>query len=122
MTLKQVFIVNSELDMGKGKVAVQVAHGEVFYLENVFTNENSNLEKYTKWRHDNDNLMKKIVLKASWYDIQQFANKLKINGIWHAEVHDKGLTQIPENSLTCLVVEPLEEDVCKELFGHLKLL
>ena len=31
MALKQVFIINSDLKMGKGKIAVQVAHGEVIY-------------------------------------------------------------------------------------------
>jgi peptidyl-tRNA hydrolase len=48
--------------------------------------------------------------------------RLKTQGIWACFVYDKGLTQVAPDSLTCLVIEPLEESMCDELFGDLKLL
>ncbi len=136
MTYKQTFIVNSDLGMGKGKAAVQVAHGEVYYMEHIIKsrdviagslspsdNENENdFKKYHQWRYDEDGLMKKAVLKATEEEIKELMLKLEKNNIWHYKVIDAGLTQIPQGSLTCVVVEPLSDIKHDELFGHLKLL
>jgi peptidyl-tRNA hydrolase len=66
--------------------------------------------------------MKKVILKAPHKEIIRLRSVLTDGNIWSYLVHDRGMTQIPENSLTCMVVEPLEEEKCDELFGHLKLL
>jgi len=87
--LKQVFIINNDLKMGKGKIAVQVAHGEVEYMNMLLGIHNRSHQKF-----------------KSYYK-------------W---TYDMGLTQIPKNSVTCLVVEPLEEEQCDKLFRHFKLL
>ncbi len=129
MSLKQVFIVNSDLSMGKGKIAVQVAHGEVLYMEHVLYDHFSlgavaSIDNYKQWRNETNGpigMMKKVVLKATEQDMNNIYGQLK-NGIWVCKVFDKGLTQVAENSFTCLVVEPLGEEKCEELFGHLKLL
>lgn len=132
MVLKQTFIINSDLDMGKGKIAVQVAHGEVYYMELLLQNidyqldvlaaEAEAFDNYTMWRYEENELMKKIVLKASEKEITELMLKLKENKIWIRPVFDMGLTQICRGSLTCLVVEPLPEEKCDQLFGYLKLL
>ena len=108
--LKQVFIIDKDLKMGKGKIAAQVAHGEVFYIESIPPrsapcNDNCNIceigdcnrGKYLAWRYDHDECMKKNVLKAT-------------------------SDEIDVGSRTVVVVEPLGEELCDELFGHLKLL
>ena len=120
MTLKQVFIINSDLKMGKGKIAVQVAHGEVFYMELAFDEGNLRPENYNSWRNDDDELMKKVVLKATEDQIHEIVGELCFQKIWCSVVHDRGLTQVPEDSLTCLVVEPLPEEQCDKLFENLK--
>ena len=66
--------------------------------------------------------MKKIVFKVTEREIREFDTELGLKGIWHSTIHDMGLTQVPENSLTGMIVEPLPERTCTELFGDLKLL
>jgi len=122
MTIKQVFIINQDLKMGKGKIAVQVAHGEVLYMEQAFDEGYLHPENYISWRKDDDELMKKVVLKATENQIDEIIEELCFQKIWCSVVYDRGLTQIPEDSLTCVVVEPLLEEQCDKLFGNLKLL
>ena len=138
MPLKQIFIVNKNLGMRVGKIAVQVAHGETLYMSEigackclsvVFDLEDkehrmkNNFKEWTK-----DGLMKKIVLKASQEEILMIIGALKsmndigADDIWFDIVFDKGLTQVPTDSMTCIVFEPLDEKEADARFGHLKLL
>lgn len=129
MTLKQVFIVNSDLRMGKGKIAVQVAHGEVFYMEKKFKGHDygTTYENYIDWMKDG--LMKKVVLKATQEEmliligIIELVNECRTkDNIWFDIVFDKGLTQVPADSMTCIVFEPLDEQMADHFFKHYKLL
>lgn len=129
MAYKQVFIINSDLNMGKGKIAVQVAHAEVYYMEELLdyalgdSPENINLySRFIAWREEKHGLMKKVVLKATEEEMNKILCELVVKEIEKFAVYDRGLTQIAPNSFTCIVVEPLEEDKCDKLFGHLKLL
>ena len=130
MVLKQVFIVNNDLKMGKGKIAVQVAHGEVFYVEEVIINNVGRISldnmdsRYCEWTEDG--LMKKVVLKATQEEMLILIGILEMMGetekIWYHIVFDRGLTQVPADSMTCIVIEPLDEEIADNYFGHLKLL
>ena len=125
MVLKQTFIINSDLDMRKGKITGQVAHGAVFYTQIAIEHSSDNAERYNRfvsWRYEDKELMKKVVLKASKEEIIRLRVILIDKDIWSHLVYDRGMTQIPENSLTCMVIEPLEEEKCDDLFRHLKLL
>ena len=115
--MKQTFIINKDLKMSKGKIAVQVAHGEVFYMEEKFTGHSygTMYDNYIDWMKDYT--MKKIVLKASEQEMIELEAELKEKGIWTHKVYDLGLTQILANSFTCLVIEPLENT-----FNQFKLL
>lgn len=132
--LQQAYIVNQNLKMGKGKIAAQVAHGACYYMVEVMCGhlessvfgdatkkEDRMLKRYQEWTKNG--IMKKIVLKATEEEIKAMSYNLTVNkNIWCYQIHDLGLTQVPENSLTCLVVEPLPEEKHKEFFAHLKLL
>ena len=131
MTLKQVFIVNSGLKMGKGKSAVHVAHGETLYMEtmNDYINlvmvddkESQMIINYSEWMKDG--LMKKVALKATQEEMLMIIGAVKCldDTIWFDVVFDKGLTQVPADSMTCIVFEPLNEKEADVRFGHLKLL
>ena len=118
--LRQVFVINKELGMGKGKIAVQAAHGEVFYMNYLAQPHSSGHTEFFAWMKDG--AMKKVVLKATLEEMRCLAEALDARTIWYHIVYDLGLTQIPANSATCLVVEPLDEALTSELFGHLTLL
>lgn len=129
VTYKQVFIVNSDLGMSKGKIAGQIAHATVYYMEEILlyvegqSPENKELfEKFLIWREEGNGLMKKIVLKATEGEMKKILCELAVREIETFAVYDAGLTQVAPGSFTCVVVEPLEEYKCDELFGHLKLL
>lgn len=106
--------------MGKGKVAVQTAHGEVFYMQYLNKPYSSGHTEFAQWMKNG--VMKKIVLKAPEQEFAQIAEKLNKERIWFQVVRDMGLTQIQAGSMTCIVVEPLLEEKTQELFGNLKLL
>ena len=115
--LKQTFLINTDLKMGKGKIAVQVAHGEVFYMEDATAYPIDGIESLYEGLYENyiewtkDGMMKKVVLTATEEEIHKF---IDIHGstYWMHPVYDKGLTQIPQDSFTCLVIEPLPEEQC----------
>jgi len=113
--------------MSKGKIAVQVAHGEIYYieevLESIFENETlTKYDNYIKWRYDEKGLMKKVVLKATEKEMDLILSELAIKEIAVFSVYDRGLIQVSSNSFTCICIEPLIEEQCTMLFGHLKLL
>ncbi len=127
--LKQVFIINSDLKMGKGKTVGQAIHAVIYYVDEILSYvlgeapENERLfERFVAWRDEDHGLMKKIILKASEEEMNKILLELAVQGIEKFAVYDRGLTQIPEGSFTCIIVEPLEEEKCDELFSHLKLL
>lgn len=129
MTLKQVFIINKDLGMGKGKIAVQVAHGEVFYMKKKFIGHDygTMYENYIDWMKDG--LMKKVVLKATQEEMlvligtmELFNECMSNKKIWFDIVFDKGLTQVPADSMTCIVFEPLDEQMADHYTKHYKLL
>ncbi len=110
---KQVIVVNADLKMGKGKVCAQVAH--------------ASLEAYLKvdkrlreaWRAEG---AKKVVLKASGDELNALVEKVAREGVPFAIIRDRGLTQIPPNSLTAVALGPANEKKLDALTGHLKLL
>ena len=129
MTLKQVFIVNSDLKMGKGKIAIQVAHGEVFYMRKKFTGHDYGriYENYIDWMKDG--LMKKVVLKATQEEmliligIIELVNECRTkNNIWYDIIFDKTISEIPVKCMTGIVIEPFDEELVQHHFKHLKLL
>lgn len=140
MTLKQVFVVNSDLKMGKGEIAVQVAQGEVNYMarflsgymeQEIFNENKDEVNNMTNQYFDwiKDGLMKKVVLKATREEmliligIMELVNECRHkDNIWYDIVFDKGLTQVPVDSMTCIVFEPLDEELADHYFKSYKLL
>jgi len=112
MQYKQVIIINKNLNMGKGKICSQVAHASL----HAFLKSKKEIKE--KWLREG---AKKIVLKADEDEILRIYKQLPRN-IAKALIYDKGLTQIPENSLTALGIGPEEEDKIDKYTKHLKLL
>lgn len=106
--MKQVFIVNQDLKMGKGKIAVQVAHGETLYMQDACYFEFDTIE-YNSHKTWVNELMTKIVLKASQVEMVLLKTELTTAKIKFYAVHDAGLTQVPSGSLTCICIWPLPD-------------
>lgn len=122
--LKQIIIVNNELGMSKGKIAAQVAHGTVIYVIRALgggTGENDMrmLLVFNEWNKEG---MTKIILKSPVEEIRKLHIQMKEENLWSHKVHDFGRTQVAPNSLTCFIVEPLNEQSADKFFSHLKLL
>jgi PTH2 family peptidyl-tRNA hydrolase len=115
--LKQVIIIRSDIDMGKGKTVAQGAHASLMsYLETVKSNKGI----AASWLESGE---KKIVLKIeNGEKMQRLAEAFKYKGIPCALVSDAGLTQLPRGTFTALGIGPWKGEDIDLLTGALKLL
>ena len=116
MAIKQVVVVRTDLDMGKGKIAAQVGHACVLGAEHV---RKSNLEWFSEWGKGQE----KVVLKvANLKELEQIKkNAIEYDMPW-SEVTDAGHTQIAPGTITCISIGPAPEEKIDKITGDLKLL
>ena len=113
MQTKQAIIVRTDLGMGKGKIAAQVAHASVNALEK------ADSKTVEEWKNHG---MKKIVLKVgSKQELLELFQKLK-KLFPAALIKDAGLTQITPGEPTCVGIGPTSEIELDKFLGDLKLL
>ena len=114
--IKQVIIVRTDLDMGKGKIAEQVGHACVLGAEHV---RKSHPEWFGEWWEGQE----KVVLKVSGIkDLQEIKrHAIDLNLPW-SEVTDAGHTQIAPGTTTCISIGPAPENLIDKITGDLKLL
>lgn len=115
---KMVFVVNSSLRMGVGKLAAQVGHAVLALYRFVDSQADRKCE-IEQWENFG---AKKIVLKGTdtqhLLDLKQKALELQIS---NTLIHDAGKTQIDPGSLTILALFGKNKDLdC--MTGKLKLL
>ncbi|KAJ3190062.1 hypothetical protein HDU85_000353 [Gaertneriomyces sp. JEL0708] len=115
---KMVLLVNSELKMGKGKIAAQCGHATLgCYLEAIKTPARA--RSMERWLATGQ---KKVALKCeSELEMLTIAEKARQKALPVKVVRDSGRTQIPSGSRTVVAIAGPEEMVT-ELTGHLKLL
>ncbi len=114
--IKQVIVVRTDLDMGKGKIAAQVGHACVLGTEHV---RKSNPEWFSEWFQTQE----KIVLKvSSLKELEQIKRDAIELGIPWSEVTDAGHTQISPGTITCISLGPGPEEIIDKVTGNLKLL
>ncbi len=114
---KQVIIVRSDLDIGKGKLAAQVAHASV---EAVLKCLKEKKEILDKWLSEG---AKKIVLKVNNLDeLLKIYEVAKREGIITALIKDAGLTQLPPGTITCIALGPDCKEKIDKITKDLKLL
>ena len=103
--------------MGKGKIAVQVAHASLSSAEIVKKHNSSLFKRWTL------NGQAKVALKIeSLEQLLDLQNSAKKKGIFCYLVQDKGLTQIDEGTITCLAIGPANSLEIDEITSELKLL
>ena len=117
MEFKQVIVVRKDLRMGTGKIASQVGHAAVLGTE-----QSRKLNKLwlRSWFNEGQ---PKIVVKVNSLEellqVQRDAEELRIPS---AMVQDRGLTQIPTGTLTCIGIGPAPSDIIDKVTSELKLL
>ena len=115
--IKQAIVVRTDLEMGKGKIAVQVAHASLSSAEIVKKHDNSLFKKWAL------NGQAKVALKVQSLDeLLEIQKNVKKKGIFCYLVQDKGLTQIEEGTITCLGIGPALTNEIDEITKELKLL
>ena len=110
-------MVRVDLGMSIGKTAVQVAHGAVSAAEAARNERN---EWWSKWM---DEGQCKVALKVrSEEELLRFNELAGCHGLPKALVVDRGLTEIPPGTVTCLAMGPAPADKIDKLTGGLPLL
>ncbi len=114
--IKQVIVVRTDLDMGKGKIAAQVGHACVLGAEHV---RKSNSSWFMKWWNGQEKVVVKVSSLKELEKIRDGAIELALP--W-SEVTDAGHTQIAPGTTTCISLGPAPEDLIDKITGELKLL
>lgn len=116
MALKQVIVVRSDLELGKGKIAAQSSHASLSSYKLV---EKKDKNKAMQWEEEGQ---KKIVVKVgSEEELLALYEKMK-RIIPCALIRDAGHTQTAPGTITCFGAGPEEESLLNKFTGHLKLL
>ncbi|MDE1762152.1 MAG: peptidyl-tRNA hydrolase Pth2 [Candidatus Micrarchaeota archaeon] len=115
--IKQVIIVRTDIEMGKGKLAAQVGHAAVSSYLEALRIESRIAEMWLA------SGQKKIVLKVdSVESMERLYKAFEYKGIPCALVSDAGLTQLPPGTKTALGIGPWKGLEIDKLTAALKLL
>lgn len=116
--VKQVIVVRSDLKMGKGKVAAQVAHAALDAAE---VGRRKHADWYESWREQGQ---AKVVVKTEGgeAELQELQKQARSLGLPVSLVQDRGLTQVEPGTATCLAIGPGPSGEIDKVTGKLKLL
>ncbi len=112
-----VIAFRKDIDLGKGKIAAQVAHAAVSCAI-------SSQKHHRKTFHDwIDEGQRKVVIRVSGIEeLYRLKEKAESAGIQTCLITDAGLTQIPPGTVTCLGIGPDEEEKLDQITGEYPLL
>jgi PTH2 family peptidyl-tRNA hydrolase len=114
---KLVVAVRRDLEMGKGKIAVQVGHAAISSSED---GKRVHPEWWNEWfRSGQCKVAVKVDTESELYKLNQEARNL---GLPSAIIRDSGLTQLPPGTATCVGIGPAPADLVDKITGNLPLL
>ena len=115
--VKMIIAVRKDVDLGKGKMAAQVAHAAVTCA---LKSEKEDKKTFKEWVRTGQ---KKIVVKIenleTLYRLKDMAERA---GVVTSLITDAGLTQIAPGTVTCLGLGPAEEDLIDPITSNFKLM
>jgi peptidyl-tRNA hydrolase, PTH2 family len=114
---KQVLVFRQDLKMSKGKIAAQAGHAAVSAAQDAFEHHK---KWWEAWLYEGQ---KKVALKVATEkelgELEEGADEL---GLPHSLIVDRGLTEIPAGTVTCLGIGPAPSGKIDRLTGKLPLL
>ncbi|MEM2995082.1 MAG: peptidyl-tRNA hydrolase Pth2 [Candidatus Bathyarchaeia archaeon] len=114
---KQVIVFRSDLKLSKGKIAAQSGHAAVSAAEEARKNRRA------WWKAWISEGQCKIAVKVkSEKEILKLEKQAKSLGLPYALIVDRGLTEVPPGTITCLGIGPAPSEVVDKLTGKLPLL
>ena len=115
MAVKLALVVRTDLGMGRGKIAAQVAHAAVAAVL-----ASSGSRDFAAWLEQGQ---PKVVLKvASAEQLLEVARRALAAGLPVELIHDAGRTQVEPGTATCCAVGPADSVRVDALTGGLSLL
>ena len=111
--MKQAIVARTDIGMGQGKLAAQVAHASLSAFQK------ADKQAQSSWKGSGQ---KKVVLKASGerelFELAELADR---EGIPNAVVRDAGHTQLEPGTVTTLAVGPASDELVDRVTGDLSL-
>jgi PTH2 family peptidyl-tRNA hydrolase len=114
---KQVIVMRSDLEMSQGKIAAQAGHAAVS------ATEEARKKRPHWWRGWLEEGQCKITVRVnSKEELVQLERKAKELQLPSALITDRGLTELPAGTKTCLGIGPAPSDQMDKVTGNLRLL
>jgi peptidyl-tRNA hydrolase, PTH2 family len=114
---KQVIVFRSDLKLSKGKIAAQAGHAAVSAAEEA---RKRHRDWWESWLFEGQRkIAVKVKNEAELSELESEADDL---GLPYAMIVDRGLTEIPEGTVTCLGIGPAPAQKIDRLTGNLQLL
>jgi len=114
---KQVIVFRSDLKLSKGKIAAQAGHAAVSAAEEAHKRHRSWWEA---WLYEGQRkIAVKVKNEKELLELEKQANELALP---NALIVDRGLTEIPPDTITCLGIGPAPAELIDRLTGKLPLL
>ncbi|NIB98634.1 peptidyl-tRNA hydrolase Pth2 [Halobacterium sp. R2-5] len=111
--MKQVIAARTDIGMGQGKLAAQVAHASLKAYE--YADE----QAQRQWKQQGQ---AKVVVKAgSERELYQISEEAKAKGLPSAVIEDAGRTQLEPGTPTAVAVGPAADADVDEITGDLSL-
>lgn len=111
--MKQAIVARTDIGMGTGKLAAQVAHASLTAYEEAGS------EARREWKGEGQ---KKVVLKGSGEtELFELADIARREGVPYAIIRDAGHTQLDPGTVTALAVGPAPDERVDAVTGALSL-
>ncbi len=114
---KQVLVFRQDLKLSKGKIAAQAGHAAVSAAQEA---REHNKKWWEEWLYEGQRkIAVKVPTEKELGELEEAADKM---GLPHALIVDRGLTEIPAGTITCLGIGPAPTNKINRLTGELPLL
>ena len=114
---KQVIVVRTDLKMSRGKIAAQAAHAALTAAEEA---KKQRKKWWETWIEEGQ--CKVVVKVRNELELMKIEEEAKNAGLPTALIKDRGLTEIPAGTITCLGVGPAPVELIDKVTRKLHLL